>query len=124
MATFFVKMAILVQYLRLFENQRVARKVVWGMLGVTSLWGVAYTCLALFSCKPIKKNWLIYTPGKCIGWGTKDPDTFFPSWIAHNATNMTLDVLILLTPIPFFRQLQAHGKRRRGLVALFVLGGM
>ena len=124
MSTSFVKIAILIQYLRLFEQQKFARKLTWGMLACTSIWGVSYICLALFSCSPIAKNWNIYLPGKCIGWGTKDPDHFFPSWIAHNVTNLTLDVMILCLPVPFFKQLKKHGKTRTGLISLFIMGAM
>jgi hypothetical protein len=94
------------------------------LLVVTSVWGVIYTCLALFSCSPIKKNWQYTMPGKCIGWGTKDPDVFFPSWVAHNATNLALDMTILLLPVPFFKRLRMVGKTRLGLIALFVMGAV
>jgi hypothetical protein len=124
MSTSFVKVAILIQYLRLFEQHQFARKLTWAMLAIVSLWGVAYICLALFSCSPIEKNWNYTMPGHCVGWGTKDPEHFFPSWVAHNATNLALDILILCLPVPFFRQLTMHGKTRLGLVSLFIMGAM
>ncbi|KAF2676194.1 hypothetical protein K458DRAFT_352169 [Lentithecium fluviatile CBS 122367] len=124
-STTFIKLAILIQYLRLFEvQQRLARKLTWGLLAVTSVWGLVYICLALFSCSPIAKNWHYLMPGKCIGWGSKDPDHFFVSWVAHNATNLLLDILILLLPAPFFKKLRMTGKTRLGLISLFIMGAI
>lgn len=122
MGASFVKVAILIQYLRLFEQHHFPRKLTWGLLAIASLWGLAYICLALFSCAPIEKNWNWGVPGRCIGWGSKDPDRFFVVFLAHNVTNLLLDITILCLPVPFFRQLRAAGKTRTGLISLFTIG--
>lgn len=88
------------------------------------MWGLSFFLLALFPCQPIAKNWNPTLKGKCIGWGTKVPDQFFPMWAAHAATNMFLDVIVLLLPLPFLRMLRIAGKSRTGLIALFAMGGM
>jgi hypothetical protein len=80
--------------------------------------------LALFPCKPIAKNWNPTLDGKCVGWGTKDPDQFFQMWASHAATNMFLDVVVLLFPLPFLGMLRLAGKSRIGLFALFAMGGV
>lgn len=122
-STTFIKLAILFQYLRLFDfRSRGARHVTWTMIAVVSLWGVIFFSLALFSCRPIEKNWNWKMPGKCVGWGTKDPGTFFPSWATHSASNMFIDILILVLPIPFLRALRIQGRERLALIGLFVVG--
>ena len=124
-STTFIKLAILFQYLRLFDfRSRAARHVTWTMIAVVSLWGVIFFSLALFSCRPIEKNWNWKMPGKCVGWGTKDPGTFFPSWATHSASNMFIDILILVLPIPFLRALRIQGRERLALIGLFVVGTM
>ena len=80
--------------------------------------------LALLSCTPIAKNWEWDLPGKCVGWGSKDADEFFATWMAHASSNMCLDTLILALPVPFLNNLRMSGKTRAGLITLFVMGGM
>lgn len=88
------------------------------------MWGITFFILALAPCHPIAKSWRPLLDGKCIGWGTKKPETFFPMWAAHAATNMFLDIVVLLFPLPFLRMLRIAGKSKIGLIALFSLGGV
>lgn len=45
-------------------------------------------------------------------------------WAAHAATNMFLDVVVLLLPLPFLRMLRLAGKSKVGLITLFAMGGV
>ncbi|KAF1953064.1 hypothetical protein CC80DRAFT_165408 [Byssothecium circinans] len=120
-----IKIAILTQYLRLFGNQQLlARKLCFGLLTFVALWGVAFTLLAVFSCQPVAKNWKPMLPGKCVGWGSKVPETFFAMFVGHSASNACLDILVLLLPMPFFKKLRLSGKSRLGLMSLFSMGGI
>ncbi|ORX92793.1 hypothetical protein BCR34DRAFT_500434 [Clohesyomyces aquaticus] len=77
-STTFIKLAILFQYLRLFDMQsNVARRITKSMIIFVACWGISFFFLALFSCVPIKKNWIIETPGKCVAWGSKNGDVLF-----------------------------------------------
>jgi hypothetical protein len=129
----FIKLAILFQYLRLFAETasststaqyRLARRITVSLILFTSLWGLVFVLLAVFPCNPINKNWLPYEQGKCFGWGSKDPDEFFAMFAGHSASNMLLDLLVLLTPVPFLGMLRIAGKSRAGLITLFTLGIM
>lgn len=124
-STTFIKLAILFQYLRLFNMQsKLARTITWCMLAFTAAWGTTFFLLALFSCRPIAKNWNFKLSGTCVAWGSKNPDIFFATWAAHAASNMLLDILVFLLPIPFLRGLRLQGKTRLGLLGLFTMGGM
>jgi hypothetical protein len=94
------------------------------MIGVTACWGLIFLLLALFSCSPIEKNWNFSLDGKCVAWGSKDPNVFFASWATHAATNIVLDLLVLLLPIPFLKGLRMGSKTRVGFIGLFTMGGM
>ncbi|KAF2123975.1 hypothetical protein P153DRAFT_142057 [Dothidotthia symphoricarpi CBS 119687] len=126
-----IKLAILFQYLRLFaetaastntSQYRLARRIIISTIVLTILWGGSFVVIAIFPCHPIEKNWNIYLEGSCFGFGSKDALVFFPTYAAHSASNMALDVLILLLPIPFLKVLRLAGKRRAGLITLFILG--
>lgn len=106
------------------SQYRLAKKCTWAVIIVTSMWGIAFFFLALFPCQPIAKNWNTTLDGKCVGWGTKIPDHFFSMWAAHMSTNMFLDVVVLLLPLPFLGTLRLAGKSRLGLIALFAMGGV
>ncbi|KAF1359133.1 hypothetical protein EJ07DRAFT_120890 [Lizonia empirigonia] len=132
-STTFIKLAILFQYMRLFaetttsttsRQYRVARRCVWSVVVISAMWGFSFFVLALFPCRPIAKNWNTTLDGKCVGWGTKIPDEFFAMWAAHAATNMFLDVVVLLLPLPFLRMLRLAGKSKVGLITLFAMGGV
>ncbi|KZM26914.1 uncharacterized protein EKO05_0010537 [Ascochyta rabiei] len=132
-STTFIKLAILFQYMRLFDETttsttssryHLARKCIWSVIIISAMWGFSFFILALFPCQPIAKNWNPTLPGKCVGWGTKDPDQFFRMWVAQAATNMFLDIIVLLLPLPFLGILRLAGKSRAALIALFALGGV
>jgi hypothetical protein len=129
----FIKLAILFQYLRLFAETatttssaqyRLARRMTFLLIIVSSLWGIAFFLLAVFPCNPIAKDWNTSLSGTCIGWGSKNPDHFFAMFAGHSASNMVLDLLVLMLPIPFLSMLRIAGKSKAGLVTLFTLGCM
>ncbi|KAI2478470.1 hypothetical protein Ptr902_10083 [Pyrenophora tritici-repentis] len=130
-STALIKLSILFQYLRLFTEAapsgsstqyRLARRLTWGLIAICAVWGCTFFLLALFPCKPIEKNWNPLLDGKCIGWGTKDPDKFYGMFLGHSVSNCILDVLVLLLPVPFLTTLRIAGKSRAGLIGLFCLG--
>jgi hypothetical protein len=45
-------------------------------------------------------------------------------WATHASTNMFLDIVVLLLPLPFLGMLRIAGKSKVGLIALFAMGGV
>ena len=129
----FIKLAILFQYLRLFaENApsmhtsqyRLARRAIISLITLSSIWGLTFFLLAIFPCSPVAKNWNPLLEGTCFGWGSKEPSKFFAMFATHAASNTFLDILVLVTPIPFLGMLRLVGKSKAGLITLFTLGCM
>jgi hypothetical protein len=129
----FIKLAILFQYLRLFAESAssttsaqyiLARRVTIGLITISSLWGLTFLLLAIFPCSPIAKDWNPSLPGTCIGWGSKNPDKFFQMFVGHSASNMVLDLMVLMVPVPFLSMLRISGKSKAGLITLFAFGAM
>ncbi|KAF1993834.1 hypothetical protein P154DRAFT_587718 [Amniculicola lignicola CBS 123094] len=124
-STTLIKLSILVQYLRLFDmHSRLAKRIALGLIVLISTWGITFFLLALFSCSPVAKNWNFKLEGKCVGWGSKDPDEMFATFAAHAGSNMLLDLVVLGLPIPFLSSLTREGRTRLALVALFIMGGV
>jgi hypothetical protein len=127
----FIKLAILFQYLRLFAEAAqsttsaqylLARRITIALITISSMWGLAFFLLAVFPCNPIAKDWKPQLDGTCIGWGSKDPNQFFEMFVGHSASNMVLDLMVLMVPVPFLSMLRIAGKSKVGLVTLFTLG--
>ncbi|KAF2205381.1 hypothetical protein GQ43DRAFT_477437 [Delitschia confertaspora ATCC 74209] len=127
-STTFIKLAILFQYLRLFDMRSpAARRITLGMIGVVSVWGLTFSLLILLSCIPIQKNWDIMRQGKCRAFGVKgvaEGNELFASFAAHAGSNMLLDIVIWVLPIPFLRSLRMGGKTRVGMITLFIMGAV
>jgi hypothetical protein len=70
------------------------------------------------------KNWDFRLPGKCIGWGSKDPEEFFGMFMGHAVSNCALDILVLVLPVPFLTMLRLAGKSKKALISLFALGSV
>ncbi|KAL6709933.1 hypothetical protein ACN47E_000718 [Coniothyrium glycines] len=127
----FIKLSILFQYLRLFSESadskstsryKLARRVTWALIVLSFMWGMGFALLAAFSCTPIAKNWNPTLPGRCIGWGTKNPGQFFAIYMGHAVSNSVLDVLVLMLPLPFLTMMRLGGKSKAGLITLYALG--
>ncbi|KAF2494494.1 hypothetical protein BU16DRAFT_589378 [Lophium mytilinum] len=131
-STTLIKIAILQQYLRLFEGaSKLVRRVCYVLIALTSAWGISFSLVALLGCHPIRANWeaLYFSDLKlnakhCIAFGSKDPGTIFRTFAGHAASNMFLDILVLLTPVPFLKTLKMQGKTRWGIIALFAIGAI
>ena len=127
-STTLIKLAILLQYLRLFDMRNItARRLTVGMISFVAVWGLTFTLLILLSCVPVQKNWDVTRPGKCVAFGVKgkaNGNELYSSFAAHAGSNMLLDILILVLPIPFLRSLRMGGKTKIGIIALFVMGTM
>ncbi|KAH7018243.1 uncharacterized protein B0I36DRAFT_388492 [Microdochium trichocladiopsis] len=131
LATSFIKLALLFQFLRIFERGTIAHRAAQCLIVFTALWSVAYCFLAWFPCSPVRKIWLgDAVPGRCYGYGAPEPGPFVATYISHGAINVALDVLTLLVPLPLLRKasstradrLRVAGLLAMGLVVLAIAG--
>ncbi|KAF2848643.1 hypothetical protein T440DRAFT_491055 [Plenodomus tracheiphilus IPT5] len=126
-----IKLSILFQFLRLFaetshstrtSQYRLACRLTWALIIISAMWGLSFVLLAIFSCNPIAKYWNPTLAGRCLGWGTKNPDDFFAMFLGHSVSNSVLDIMVLALPVPFLSMLRLAGKSRAGLILLYSLG--
>ncbi|KAK2778009.1 hypothetical protein CKAH01_11873 [Colletotrichum kahawae] len=123
MATTFIKMALLCQYLTMFDYGSLSYRLSMVMLIVTAMWGTAYSILAWFPCNPVSAQWELTKPATGRwGFGSDDLGIYKRTYISHVATNMLLDMVVCGLPLPFA---WGNGIRKRsiyGVVSLFILG--
>lgn len=109
-----IKLSVLLFYVRVFrpvQNYRVAFWIVGAMI---IGWCIAINFLALFTCIPIRKAWTPTVPGHCL----RTQSTFLGTAIS----NIVIDVIVLILPMPMIYRLHIGTIRKIGLVAVFAAG--
>ncbi|KAF2692290.1 hypothetical protein K458DRAFT_326288 [Lentithecium fluviatile CBS 122367] len=117
--SFVVKMAILLQYLRLFAPGRSVNKLMWyGAWATMISCAILYTVLmfwTMFYCNPREAIWNKLTPdAKC-----HDVNHII---VAQGAFNMGSDIVILLLPTTSLWQLNVPLGRKIAVTMLFATG--
>ncbi|KAF1944326.1 hypothetical protein EJ02DRAFT_442619 [Clathrospora elynae] len=121
--TALIKVSLLLQYLRLFrEGSRRIVCIVLLLLVVS--WGIAFSFMAWVPCFPVRGFWdrTLDPPAKCYGFGYRGVNEAKHTVLAFAASNMTLDIAILLIPLTeYFRQ-DLRRKQLFAMTGLFALG--
>ncbi|KZM19257.1 hypothetical protein ST47_g9640 [Ascochyta rabiei] len=117
--SFVVKMAILMQYLRLFAPSRSGNKFMWygawATIAATFVVYTFFTFWTMFYCKPRRMIWDKLTPGgKC-----HDVNNII---LSQGAFNMASDVVVLFLPTLSLWQLNVPFARKMFITLLFATG--
>jgi hypothetical protein len=125
MSTTFVKLALLLQYLRVFNRGSFSHRFAFCMAIFVALWGLSFTIVAWFPCSPdISAYWSLKSDVNCWGFASQDPKIFEMTFMTHTALNMVLDLIILSIPVSLYFQSGVPNKTRRGLTGLLFLGAV
>lgn len=124
-STTFIKLALLFQYLRIFEKGTKLRIVTIVAIVVVCCWGFIFSFLAWIPCVPVRAYWNWFIPDSeatRYGYGSHNPTTFVATYLANAATNMILDFVTFAIPMSLWVKKGVQGKTRMALFGLFVLG--
>ncbi|CAN8098389.1 unnamed protein product [Discula destructiva] len=121
-----IKLAILLQFLRVFETKSRPRTAIKTMITITALWGLAFSFISWFPAFPPSAFWKT-NDRTAIRYGVAslDINSFTGTLITLNATNMVLDVIVALlaVPIPYCQKSRnVSWKSRISLIGLLILG--
>jgi hypothetical protein len=111
-----VKIAILLQYNRIFVARGSRNWLFWTshvIIWLQIAFYLTYTLLEVFACRPRAKLWSPWLPGKCL-------DTFSIN-IAAVAFNVATDILILLIPQKVIWGLRLSTKRKVQISLIFLV---
>lgn len=119
----FIKVAILLQYLRLFQDRRRYQQATIVVLIIVTTWGLASSFICWFPAFPVSAFW-DYGNTTAIRYGLSSlkPDEFTGTYIALTSTNMVLDVVVLVIPVPYYFSSSMPTRSRYSLVGLFLVG--
>lgn len=111
-----VKLCLLLFYLRIFPGTTV-RRLLWGTVVFTVLFGVVFFFLAIFQCTPVSHFWDHWDgehEGKCL-------DLNAIAW-ANAGISIALDVWMLAIPLAQLKTLNLHWKKKIGVGLMFGVG--
>ncbi|KAK2599417.1 hypothetical protein N8I77_011171 [Diaporthe amygdali] len=125
-ATALIKLAILFQYLRLFdETKSILRQTTLVMIGIVSLWGLAFSFISWFPAFPVSADWdFDNTTAVRYGLASLDPSSVVAASLAQTSTNMVLDLIVLAIPVSYYLQPNLSWKSQASLMGLFSLGSI
>ncbi|KAK1144136.1 hypothetical protein N8T08_005798 [Aspergillus melleus] len=109
-----IKISILLLYRRIFPIRKF-QIASWIVGGLVCSWCLAVFITVMLQCRPISLNWDKSQPGTCI-----DPKQFF---FGNAISNLLIDVVILMMPIPMVLQLQLRTSQKLTILGIFLLGG-
>ncbi|KAL8670532.1 MAG: hypothetical protein Q9168_004929 [Polycauliona sp. 1 TL-2023] len=116
---FFVKLAILLQYLRLLAPTKSANRTLYiscrVIIALTLVYYIISTSITIFACSPIEKMWNpLITHGHCLD---NNAGVLFTSLF-----NIVSDIAILVLPARAVWKLQIPRGKKIRIVALFATG--
>ncbi|KAL8702705.1 MAG: hypothetical protein Q9201_004126 [Fulgogasparrea decipioides] len=108
------KVSILLLFYRIFGVVKKFRLALWISAFFVVAWWIATTILGFLGCTPFAYNWNKKIPGTCV-----DLVAFF-RW--NGISNLLLDFLILLLPLPMVWRLSIAARQKLELSGMFLLG--
>lgn len=117
LASSFVKMSILVSYLRIAPERSLFRRLVWATFAVVVLAMVVFFVLLWTQCIPTSSYWNLFANHRdCMPEG--------PPLVAQIVINVVTDFIIYVVPMPTLFHLRLPSSQRIGLMVLFGVGGV
>lgn len=115
---FFIKTAIVLQYLQILCPTRSLNRFVfyggWTTIISIFIFYFADIFLTLFICNPREKIWNDYVGGTCMNYNALV--------LASAMFNILSDIVILLLPVKSIWQLRITTKKKVSIIALFATG--
>lgn len=119
------KTSILLYYLRLFGTPGIRpgfRKLIYATQAIVVIWFIGSLIPGTFRCHPIDDFWdPLVVGGPNVHRYCTNNNTYY---LASSSFNVALDFWILVLPLSIVWTLQLSPKRKVGLSAIFLLGGL
>jgi hypothetical protein len=120
-ATAFIKLSLLLQYLRVFEPGTWIYRFTQFLIVFIGLWGFAFAFLSWFPCLPDPSAWWKMTNTGCYATASPDTSIVIKSIESHGGMNMILDFIVLSVPLRILFEDDAPSTRI-GLAVLLFMG--
>ncbi|KAH6952879.1 hypothetical protein DER45DRAFT_647549 [Fusarium avenaceum] len=108
-----VKIAILLQYRRVFSIRIIQQCTLYGLLFMGA-WTITIAFINILICIPVAKFWNATLPGHC-----SDALTI---WYVMAGFNLVTDIFVFCLPLPVIRSLKLPKRQKAMLLAIFSVG--
>ncbi|KAK2031362.1 hypothetical protein LX32DRAFT_671741 [Colletotrichum zoysiae] len=122
MSTAFIKISLLFQYLRIYDQPSFTRRACIFAIVLITMWAITYSFLSWVPCVPVRAYWDWSVPAKRWAYGSLEAEVFSATFESHSAANIALDLLVLMIPVPLYFKPGVPLKSRLGLLALLSMG--
>ncbi|KAF3766881.1 hypothetical protein M406DRAFT_350304 [Cryphonectria parasitica EP155] len=120
-----IKLALLFQYLRVYDKGSVFRKATKVMICVVAIWSISFSVFGWIPTWPVEAYWNLEMPAFRYGFGSLYLGPFVSIYVSLTATNMVLDVIVLGLAAPLLLvNKKPEAVSRWSLVSLFGLGSL
>ena len=108
-----VKLSVILFYGRVFGKVTYYKRALWLTGFLVVAWLIANNLLAILQCIPVQSYWE-GGPRHCI--------TAESSFLGTTITNILIDVIILILPLPGLWKLHISFRRKLALIGVFICG--
>lgn len=112
-ATCILKISILLQVRRIFQNPLMQKITFFGLMFETA-WAVTLSVLLPLVCTPVDAFWDTSVQGKCLNQ--------LAIWYVMAAINLVTDFVVFSLPLPVVKSLQLPKRQKIMLMGVFCLG--
>ena len=118
-----IKLALLFQYLRVFDTASRRRRFCKWFIVFTSVWGAFYLAPSWVPCHPLGNMWdFTKPPPRCWGFASPNLPEAVGFHISQSVTTTLIDLIIFILPLNLLLRPQTQRKSRVALGLLFALG--
>lgn len=119
----FIKIAILFQYLRIFQASSRYRLACKSLIVIVVLLGSMFSVFIWVPCIPIAAYWnLSIENARCYGFSGRKLGEFMGYYVGHAVSNSVLDFIIFLLPLRLYFKPSTEGNVRISLLGFFIMG--
>lgn len=112
-ATCVLKISILLQVRRIFQNPLMQKITLVGLL-FEAAWGITLSILLPLVCYPVAAFWDTSVEGQCLNQ--------LAIWYVMAAVNLITDFVVFSLPLPVIKGLQLPRRQKAMLMGVFCLG--
>ncbi|KAH8161276.1 hypothetical protein CIB48_g6979 [Xylaria polymorpha] len=114
----FIKLSVLFFFRRIFRVRAfiIVNNIV---ISLTAIWGISFVFVIAFQCSPPSTFWESLE----IEYGNRCT-TDLPAYLAFTFTDLALDVIIFVLPLPHLWLLRLPMRQKLGVALIFLLGSL
>lgn len=109
-----VKLSVVLFYFRVFQHLRIYSIALWFTAFLVVAWFLGTNLSSIFQCSPVQSAWDKNIKGHCIASG--------PDFLGTAISNLVVDLVILLIPLPALWRLHVSRTRKLALTGVFICG--